>query len=551
MSRFSFSACLAIAFLAAVAPAAAAPGGEDETVPAWRYTVEPGDTLISIARRYLARAGEWPGIQKRNGIADPYRIPPGTVVRIPAAMLRREPGTARLEKINGSVRWRDGDGAWRAAVDGTALAAGATVETLDDSSALLTLADGARVAIGPNSTLALDALNVHAGGRMTDTRLHLPRGQADVEANPGALPQRNLRIRTPSAQAVVRGTRFRVDADAESSREETLSGRVGVSAAGRRVLVAAGKGTLIRDGKPPTRPIALLPAADVSKLPTRIETLPIRFDLPRLPGAVEWQGLIAPEGDRLSILSSKRTRSDRLVFADLPNGDYVLTLRAVDGNGLRGNDAPHGFTVHARPFPPGLNQPGDGAVVRAARPRLAWGNVVDAARYHVQVSSGADFGSPLHDVVVAGESGDVGVDLPPGTLFWRAATISATGEQGPWSPPASFTYKPAPGPVDLGKAMLRADSERLALNLPPPPAGTRYEAVLAANRDMRPALADARSDDGALDIASPGNGTFYLGVRLVDVSDGTPGPLSVQKVDIPADSGPWWLLLLLPLPLLL
>jgi hypothetical protein len=532
--------CALVLFLMA-SPAAVS----EEAVPAWRYTVKPGDTLISIAERYLARSSDWPKIQQSNRIADPYRILPGTVMRIPAAMLRGEPGAARLEKVSGSVRWHDGNGLWQAAADGLRLTVGAMLETGEDSSALLLLADGSRIVVASDSVLKFDVLSVFGDGLMADTRLHLSRGQAEVEANPARRRHQHLRIRTPSAQAVVRGTRFRIDADDEGSREETLSGRVDVTAAGKRVAVPAGKGTLVKAGKPPIAPVRLLPAADVSSLPVRFETLPMRFDLPRLPGAVEWQGLIAPDRELRSILSSKRARSEHLAFADLPNGDYVLVLRAVDVNGIPGHDVLHPFTVFARPFPPGLNTPGDGATVRTARPGFVWGSMVDASRYRFQVAADAAFSPPLEDAVVERENAEPARDLPPGPLFWRVATLSGMGEQGPWSVPAAFTYKPEPGPVDLGKAALRIDHERVALTLPPA-AGMRYEAELAADKDMSATLVRTRSDNEALEFPSPGSGTFYLGVRLVDLSDGTPGPLSVQKIDIP-DDRPWLLLLLLPL----
>ena len=135
-------------------------------------------------------------------------------------------------------------------------------------------------------------------------------------------------------------------------------------------------------------------------------------------------------------------------------------------------------------------------------------------------------------------------------VFWRAATLAGTGEQGPWSRPAAFTYKPEPGPADLGKTALSIDHERLALTLPPPPEGMRYEALLAVDKGMQPVLAQAQSDEGTFEFASPGTGPFYLGVRLIDTSDDTPKPLSVQKIEIPADRR-LWLLLLLPLALLL
>ena len=65
---------------------------------------------------------------------------------------------------------------------------------------------------------------------------------------------------------------------------------------------------------------------------------------------------------------------------------------------------------------------------------------------------------------------------------------------------------------------------------------------------MVPALARIRSDDGMLELPRPDAGTYYLGVRLVDRSDNTPGPMSIQKIEIPPSR--LWLLLLLLLPAL-
>jgi len=61
-------------------------------------------------------------------------------------------------------------------------------------------------------------------------------------------------------------------------------------------------------------------------------------------------------------------------------------------------------------------------------------------------------------------------------------------------------------------------------------------------------LAQARSGDGSLELKPPGSGSYYLGVRLVDDSDNTPGPLAVQKIEM-QPSRLWLLLLLLPLAL--
>lgn len=519
-----------------------------EEIPVWRYTVKPGDNLSTIAERYLIRAEHWPKVQKANRIADPHRIVPGAVLRIPGHMLRATPGQALLDGVSGRVRWRVGAADWQPATNGLRLAAGASLETLDEASALLVLADGSKILLAPNSQITLDVLSLYAGGLMADTRMRLQSGQADVVANPQQRSHQQLKIDTPSAQAVVRGTHFRVSASDDATREETLSGLVGVSASGQRVNVPMGRGTVARTGAAPMAPVPLLAAADVSGFPARFEYLPLRFPLPPHPEAKEWQGQIAPDPAFERILMSKTVSGQALSFADLPNGDYALRLRAIDANGLHGFDALHAFTVFARPFPPRLNAPGDGATLRSARAEFGWGSVLEVARYHLQVSAGPDFAQPLYDEMIDRDAWPAPQELPAGQLYWRVASVTEAGLQGPWSPAAAFSYKPGPGAVELGRAALRIDAERLVLTLAPPPAGLLYEAILSPAKDMEPRLAQARSEDGALELSRPDAGSYFLGVRLVDPLDNTPGPVSVQPLEIPP-SRLWLLLLLLPLAL--
>jgi nucleoid-associated protein YgaU len=47
------------------------------------HVVRQGDTLASIARRYYGRAADWRRIADGNGIEDPRRLLPGTVLAVP------------------------------------------------------------------------------------------------------------------------------------------------------------------------------------------------------------------------------------------------------------------------------------------------------------------------------------------------------------------------------------------------------------------------------------------------------------------------------------
>jgi hypothetical protein len=532
-------------------PAAGAPDRASGT-PAWLYSVRPGDTLISLGQRHLVDPQRWDVVQRLNRIADPHRIPPGTVLRIPASMLRSSPGQATLKTVHGSVRWREPEGAWKTASTGQVLSVGAELQTEALASATLELANGTQLRVHPGSTLVLDTLSLYANGLMADTRVRLLQGQTEITDNPGRRAQQNLRVLTPSAQAVVRGTVFRVGVEAGQTREETLEGSVGVDATGKTVVVGPGFGTVARPGEAPLPPRALPRAPDVSALPPRLEQLPLRFSLPPArgdQGTVLW-GQVSQDSSFDAILAERTSApgSGILSFADLPNGRYTLRVRTLDALGLQGLEARHAFTVAARPFAPALQAPGRAATVRSPRPALRWTSAVDAARYRVQASQSENFARPLLDQPVAQTEWLPTDDLPEGKLHWRVASITAQGEQGPWSPAAPFSYKPAPGMPDLGQPALRYEADALLLDLPAPPPDHHYRVSVSATPGMAPEDQQQDSFDGVVRLPRPSGGAHFLGVRLVDNQDGTAGPPMLQKIDVPSRHPYMWML---GLPLLL
>ncbi|MGC9184480.1 MAG: FecR domain-containing protein, partial [Thiomonas sp.] len=181
---------------------------------------------------------------------------------------------------------------------------------------------------------------------------------------------------------------------------------------------------------------------------------------------------------------------------------------------------------------------------------LRWTTVLDVARTHVQLATTADFSHPLFDVLTKDTQWTPTADLPPGALFWRAASVDAQGQQGPWSTPQKFTYLPGPGPADLSRAAMRFDADHLMIDLPPAPAGQHYALTLSNNASLQPALAQVQSPGGALTLPRPSSGKRYLGARLVDDSDGTEGPPVVQVIEVPARYPHLWLLLIPLLPAL-
>lgn len=529
-------------FLAA--PALSAPAPLVDSTPEWRYTVRPGDTLIGVSARYLLRPTDWPQVQRHNRIANPRRLTPGSTLRIPLAWMRATPAPATVVSVTGQAQVTLPGAAERALQAGEQLSAGALLSTAANSSVTLRFADGSLLVLQPGARLSLDTVSVYAGGGMVDTRLRLQQGRVEVGANPARQSGSRLQVITPSAVAAVRGTRFRVAADDSATREETLEGEVGLAAEGQQVNVAEGKGSLAEAGKPPSPPVALLAPPDVAALPARVDSLPMRFALPEQTGAVSWLGQIAADAQFQQLLLEKTSATPQLSFADLPDGRYLLRVRAADVQGLQGRDAVHAFELDARPFAPLLSAPG--ARVRTAQPTLQWSAVVGADHYRVELARDAGFSNPLLAERTPNTQLTPARELTPGDYHWRVASIEGA-EQGPFSPPQRFTYDPLPSAPEMNQAAPTFGDGSLALVLPKPPAGLHYDLVLARDSERKQIVWQGTSQDGQLKAAPVEAENVYLAARLVE-ADGTAGPYATRLIEAPPPSR--WGLLILLLPLL-
>lgn len=535
--------CLFLASMPGAAPFA--PAAAPASTPEWRYTLRPGDTLIGVSARYLANPGAWKQVQGYNRIANPYRLTPGSTLRIPLAWMRREPAPATVVAVSGQVTLALPGATERALRAGELLASGAVIAAGGDSSATLRFADDSLLVLQPGARLALDTVSVYAGGGMVDTRLRLQQGRVEVGVEPRHSSGSRLQVITPSAVAAVRGTRFRLAADIDVTREETLEGDVTLAASGQQVTVAAGQGSVAESGKPPRPPVALLPPADVSALPQHLDTLPLRFNVPELAGAAAWLGQIAPDARFERILLERTSATPQLSFADLPDGRYVLRVRAADAQGLQGRDALHPFELDARPFAPLLTAPG--ARVREAQPTLQWSPVVGANAYRVELARDTGFGNMVQAEQLAASTLKPVQALVPGEYYWRVASIEA-GEQGPFSPLQRLVYDPVPSAPDLNQAAPAFADGTLTLALPAPPPGLHYDLVLSSDAERKGIVWQGSSPDGRMRAGNLKPATYYLAARLVE-ADGTAGPYATRVIEVPSRFH-WGILLLLLLPLL-
>jgi hypothetical protein len=506
----------------------------------WSYRVEHGDTLIGLHARLLKPEARWREVQRINRIADPRRLVPGSALRIPVAMLREQPVAAEVLHRHGEV-WIERGGTREPLAAAATLAAGDVVVTGPLSSLSLRFADGSRALLGPEGRLRVERHARLGASGVVDTRLRLDAGGVQTQVPP-AQPAPRFELRTPVINLGVRGTEFRSRIDGARTLAEVTEGRIGFGT----LPLAAGFGAAATAAGPGAAR-ALLPAPDLTAVPTRVERLPLQLPLPALAGAPRMRAQVF-DGERL--LLDGLFEPPRAVWnADLPDGRYELRLRGADGEGIEGREARQAFTLKARPEPPFLLRPRANERVTDDEVELAWSRNPQAASYRVQVAATPDFAAPLvaREGLVATE---LRVTVPLGQHHWRVASVRADGDTGPWGDALSFerAEKPPPPAAPPPKAPRRADDGLVLAWSASPLPGVSYQVQVARDERFAEPVLDRTTRDTEILLLQPDPGTYHVRVRAVG-ADGRPGPWGApQQVEVPRS---WWWLWLLPLLLLL
>lgn len=508
------------------------------------YVVKPGDNPWNLTQRYLKSVDYWPRIQAYNHIDAPTHIPPGTLLRIPLAWMRAEATDARVLEVSGTAE-RESAGRTEPIVPGMGVGEGALIRSGDDSSLTLEFPDGSRSLVGANTEIRVHRLQRLRASDGQQTEIELRGGELEnnVErANPGG----RYIIRTPAAVAAVRGTGFRVAADARSMRTETLEGKVAMTNRRGGVLLPAGTGSYTTVGEKPRAASPLLPAPDLSSLPGIIDRVPFRLPIEPVAGATGYRTQIAASASFAALLSD-RTAADAAVqgSAALPDGTYRMRTRAIGAHGLEGHDAEREIIIDARPEPPFPSQPAQDGFVTEAAVRFAWAHDPGARSYHFQLASDPGF------VAIAAQSDqltepgiELGEALEPGDYYWRVAVSTNAEGRGPYSDTQRFR-RPLPGPSTEPPEI---DSDTLRLGWRAQQGVERYQAEISSTADFSAPEHRIETTDTALSIPRPQSGTWHVRVRSQEA--GAPyGPWSkAQQIEVPYD---YWRALWVLLPLLL
>lgn len=501
----------------------------------WTYRVRPGDNLWELSARHLRTDVDWRRLQQLNGVADPYRLPPGTLLRFPVSWLRIEPAKARLVALRGAVRAQVSSRASvTSASQGLRLSIGGWLETGPGASATLEFADGSRLMLMDNSRIVFDRLSAYGQTGMVDTRMRLQRGRAANRVIPARGPASRYIIETPSATSSVRGTRFRVNAggDAQPGSTEVLEGKVQVGGAqGAGVLVRPGYGSVAASGAATSAPTRLLPAPTLEDAATQLASLPMTLSWAAMPDAVAYRIEVVRDDAPDVLLFEALTAATRLRIADLPPGRHRVLLRAVAANGLGGEDVERSFEVSDHPLPPLTLRPLDGETAHTPRPRFEWARVEDAAGTTLELADDPAFERLRLQTRVDGQRYRPSEPLPPGRYYWRLASRDGNGRSGPYGDALTFDVSDAP--VDPGLQPPEAAQGQLTLRWKDAAPGQRFHIQIARKPDFAKPLLDREVEQPQVSFDRPGGGRWYVRVQTID-DDGYVAPYSpAQQIRLP------------------
>jgi len=352
-------------FLAAITFAGLPPCARAEEI-LQEITVSPGDTMWSLANRYLKDPQRWPEIVKYNKLptSDPTIAIAGSKIKIPIMLIKEEYRNAQLVRMIPEVRYkRKNESEWLEAKPDMTLKYEDSLRTMKGAQARVLFPTKEEVQINENSYVVLKPEKILQEIVMI---------QGDIRAS-------RAKVIMPGG-AVVRPRGMSSDYQAKVREDKSAvvfvyKGEVDVTAQGQTVRVREGFGTQVMPSLPPSAP-SPLPAFkdfDPTELVTQAAVLPV--DPPKVIAAPREA---APAGRSKSVVSenimvgyeiqlAQTAKFDKLIFEktekigqtfdikklSIADGAYVMRIAFIDAFGVRGQwSAP--TTVQKDTSPPEL-----------------------------------------------------------------------------------------------------------------------------------------------------------------------------------------------------
>ena len=298
----------------------------------FRYTVRTGDTLYTLASKYLSRTADYQIVQQLNKVANPRSIPPGTILLIPDALLKTEPVLGEIATFRGAVTV---DG--QQATVGTRVQQGSRVETGANAFVTIRLPDASAISMPSQSRIRVHRLRrvLLTGGLDRDFVLEIGRSQSIV--TPITEPGSTFRVTTPLSVSAVRGTDFRVAFDSAGGRAltEVVGGTVGVARDEDTPATSVPKAFgIVATANGLDGPTALLPAPELAQM-GRTAT-GVLITIKPVEGARSYRTQLASDAAFTDVFDEQVTDMPAASFTLSASTTFFVRLNAIAPSGLEG-----------------------------------------------------------------------------------------------------------------------------------------------------------------------------------------------------------------------
>ncbi|WP_376709788.1 FecR domain-containing protein [Comamonas sp.] len=503
------------------------------------HRVSTGDTLEQLAARYLGDHTRWTALQSHNHVQNPLRLRPGSVLEIPTRLLRA--AAASVEFVQGDVRstrslnhLADTEAAASPATanqpvqKGQLLQEGDSLKVPANGFVSVRLADGSLVRVQSESDVQLRQMRRKGRAGSLQSVLDLREGGVEASVTKQAQTERRFEIRTPAASTSVRGTQFLVLTDAQGQTAAAVDeGSVAVQSGQPSTLLKPGQGVAVSaDGKL-GKTTKMLPAPDITFWPALAEDANwVSLPLPTMSGAVRYQVQLAEQKDSKQdlnqIVRGGMFQQSPARLTGVADGDYLVSIRAIDANGIPGARSTHHLRVKATPVPPLYESPEPDAVIGLGQRGLECTKVNQASAYRIQViPADGNFAQPAVDANLLQDCSlpaQALAQLPVGDYLWRVASIRtlANGklDPGPFAPAQRMKLAEAPRSPELkldgatgeGSRNIRWAGEE----------GHRYHIVVAQDAGFAQPVVDTWLSEPQWTTQDLAPGHYYLQMQVED-----------------------------------
>ncbi|MBP7654826.1 FecR domain-containing protein, partial [Candidatus Dependentiae bacterium] len=315
-----------------------------EKIEYMNYIAKKGDTLYSLAEKYLGNFQKWKELAKLNKIKNPNAVPLGTVIKIPVT----DEKVYTLESVSGDVLFRRNPmDAWNKATEKDSFPEGVEFKTQNKSRALVKTKDEDIIILRDNTEINFQRPDV---SKKSAKSLKLSSGVLDIKVMKklnNKTKEATFEVKTPIGVVGVRGTKFIFDYDTETQKNKLSvnEGLVKNSASGKTVEVAEGFGSITEKGSTPSAPIALprQPELLFPKAGYLTNKNEINLEWSKISEAYTYKIELAYDTFFTKLEASafipkggSHLTKETVKTNEIPDGKFYWRVTALDANGLEG-----------------------------------------------------------------------------------------------------------------------------------------------------------------------------------------------------------------------